>query len=357
MPAGSTPARPDISARDQRVPRVLFVNPNFEDYLADGVFHGLRSLLGAGAVDFPKAEYLYETAGPEVLGRVRGGAFTLYGLLEDIPIDRDHLLARALDGEFDLVVFGDIWRTFGLWTEWAPQLRAAGIALLVLDGSDRVEPYPYAGLWWRVRGWWFLPRAHMRAPYYKREITPASRWFASYLALPPRFGRKLGLRPIGFSIPAAKIIGEPAEKDQEFARHVVDEELAARIGGQTGYAFAAESDYRADLARSRFGITTKRAGWDALRHYEIAASGTVPCFRGLDDKPETCAPHGLNAGNCIAYRDAEDLLGRIAELGDDDYSALQAGALEWARANTTAARARELLVACGISPPAEAADA
>lgn len=339
------------------MPRVLFINPNFEDYLADGVFHGLRTLLGADAVDFPKAEYLYESATPEVLSRVRGGAFTLYGLLPDIPVARDHLLARALDGEFDLVIFGDIWRTFGLWTEWGPQLSSAGVRLAVLDGADRVEPYPYAGVWWRVRGWWFLPRAHSRAPYFKREITPATRWFASYLMLPPPLGRTLGLRSLSFSIPACKIVAASSEKDQEFARHVVDEEVAPRVGGQTSYAFSSEAKYRADLARSRFGVTTKRAGWDALRHYEIAASATVPCFRGLDEKPPRCPPFGLQPGvNCLAYRNADDLLGQVERIEPERYVSLQSGALAWAHASTTAVRARELLDACGVPIPEVSGD-
>jgi len=329
------------------VPRVLFVNPNHEDYLADGVFHGLRSLLGADAVDYPKAEFLYDTAPPGVIARVRGGAFTLYGLLPDLPVERDHVLPRALDGEFDLVVFGDIWRTFGLWTEWAPQLRAAGVAMAVLDGADRVEPYPYAGVWWRVRGWWFLPRAHNRAPYFKRELVPLTRWFASYLLLPPLLGRRLGLQPISFSIPAEKIVTTAPVKDKDFPMHVVDEEVARSVGARTGHVFSEEAEYRDDLGRSRFGVTTKRAGWDALRHYEIAASGAVPCFRDLDRKPATCAPFGLDEGNCIAYRDADDLLAKVAALDDARYGALQAGALQWVRANTTTIRAGALLAACG----------
>ena len=32
-------------------PRVLFVTPGFEDYLSDGILHGLRELLGAYALD------------------------------------------------------------------------------------------------------------------------------------------------------------------------------------------------------------------------------------------------------------------------------------------------------------------
>jgi hypothetical protein len=330
------------------MPRVLIVNSNYEDYLADGLLHGSRALLGDDAVDFPKAEYMYDTIAPEVRSRVRGGAFTLYGLLEDVPIARDHILARALDGEFDLVVFGDIWRSFGLWTEWGPQLHRAGVPLAVIDGADRVEPYPYSGLWWRVPGWWFLPRAHNRAIYFKREITPWTSWFASYLALPPPLGRRLGLRPIALSIPAKKVLRAAPEKSKDFPRHIVDGDLAERVGGMSAYAFDDENGYYADLRASRFGITTKRAGWDALRHYEIAACGAVPCFRDLDRKPPRCAPFGLGPDNSISYRSADELLERIAQLDEAEYARLQAGALAWARRNTTVARARELLVACGV---------
>ena len=96
-------------------------------------------------------------------------------------------------------------------------------------------------------------------------------------------------------------------------------------------------------------MTVKRAGWDALRHYEIAANGAVPCFRELDRKPATCAPHGVDRTNCVVYRDAGDLLRQVAAMGDDRYAELQAGALAWARANTTVRRAQEILDAVGVS--------
>lgn len=329
--------------------RILFVNPNFEDYLADGVFHGLRTLLGEDVIDFPKAEYLYSSASPATLRRVRGGGFTLYGLLPDVPIERDHVWTRALDGEFDLVVFGDLQSVFGLWATWGPQLKAAGVPMAVLDGGDPPGPYPFGGRWWRVPGWWFLPRAHNRAIYFKREITPATRWFASYLLLPPRLGRGLGLRPTSFCIPEDNIVETPPAKDREFAQHVVDPEVASRWGTDTKYAFTEESAYYDDLRRSRFGITTKRAGWDALRHYEIAANGSVPCFRDLDRKPPLCAPHGLDQTNAVSYRDVDDLMRKVEAIDDSRYAELQAGALAWARASTTVVRARQILRGCGIA--------
>ena len=138
----------------------------------------------------------------------------------------------------------------------------------------------------------------------------------------------------------------PAEKRKEWPAHIVDPEVAERVGGQTAYAFDDAAAYHDDLRGSRFGVTVKRAGWDALRHYEIAANGAVPCFRDLDRKPAGCAPHGLVDGaNCISYRNADDLLARVARLDDSAYSALRDGALAWVRANTTVDRAREFLAA------------
>jgi hypothetical protein len=120
-----------------------------------------------------------------------------------------------------------------------------------------------------------------------------------------------------------------------------------------GYLFTRVEDYYADLRSSRFGITTKRAGWDCLRHYELAANGCVPCFRDLGAKPPRCAPHGLGAGNCITYGDAHDLVAQTRRIDDEAYQALAEGALAWARANTTRRRAVEFLRANGLEAPAD----
>jgi hypothetical protein len=341
--------RAQTSIGETAIPRVLFVNSNYEDYLADSVFHGLRTLIGENVIEFPKAEYMYTDASGGIWSRARAGGFTLYGLLPDLPLDRDRVFQRALDGEFDLVVFGAIWAQFGVWSQWGPLLHRRGIALAVLDGADAPKPYPYSWLWWRKPYWWTLPRAHKRTAYFKREITPKTRWFASYLLLPPALGRSLNVKPIAFSIPAEKILPDPPAKEKDFPLHIVDSEVATNVGAQVDLVFDQEQDYYEDLRTSRFGVTTKRAGWDALRHYEIAANGAVPCFRDLDRKPKTCAPFGLDRKNALIYRDADDLLDQISALDDNRYSELQAGAMTWARANTTLVRAEEFLTSCGLA--------
>lgn len=277
-------------------------------------------------------EYMYDTyARPaELYGR----GFTLYGLLPDIDVDRERALDRI--GEFDLVVFGAIWETPDLYAKLTPRLRRRRVA--VLDGHDRIEAYPFARPARGRPGFWRLAAAHLRHTYFKREIT----WPA----------RPVFPKPISFGIPEEKIAPAAPAKTKDFNAHIVDPEVAAAVGGRTSYAFGREEDYYADLQASRFGITAKRAGWDALRHYEIAANGSVPCFRDLDRKPGRCAPHGLDDSNCVVYSSWDDLRGKLDVIGDDRYAQLQAGALGWARANTTRRRAEQLLARMGLSATA-----
>jgi hypothetical protein len=133
---------------------------------------------------------------------------------------------------------------------------------------------------------------------------------------------------------------------------VVDEQVAERVGASTSYAFADEAAYYADLRASRFGVTTKRGGWDCMRHYELAASGCVLCFRQLHAKPPSCAPHGLGPANALDYEDTDDLMAKLDALSPAAERELQEAALTWARENTTRAVATRFLRALGYDRPA-----
>lgn len=81
-----------------------------------------------------------------------------------------------------------------------------------------------------------------------------------------------------------------------------------------------------------------------MRHYEIAANGAVICFKDLDKKPVTCAPHGLVAGlNCISYSNYENLINQISDISEDKYKAIQKASSDWIKNNTTIKRAKEIL--------------
>ena len=150
-----------------------------------------------------------------------------------------------------------------------------------------------------------LPKPNKNFIYFKREWTPDTKFYRYYKLIPKPFvkvfTRPKNLNKISFSIPEEKIIESLPVKTKLFPKHIVDEEVAAKVEGSfTKYAFENEKDYYADLQASKYGITTKRSGWDCMRHYEIAANGAVICFKDLDKKPETCAPHGLIPG-CKLY--------------------------------------------------------
>ena len=80
---------------------VLFLHSNAEDYLADSLLHGLRSVLGADVVDVPRRDSLYAV---EDQSRVYGRGFTLYGTLPEIDVWRGWAIDRALRGEFKEII-------------------------------------------------------------------------------------------------------------------------------------------------------------------------------------------------------------------------------------------------------------
>ena len=320
--------------------RILFLTNDREDYLADGLLHGLRQLPGLEVVDYPRKECMYEggrqcKVAPEF--GVRGGGFSLYGVLTEPQggIDRSFIWQRLAAGWFDAVLIGNVWRQWGFLLQWRELFAAQ--PLLLLDGDDDQRLYPRSGT--RLRQFGIgtgltnlleLPSTHM----FKRELTNRSM----------KWGLRLNVHPLAFSIPESLISLKLPNKSQLFPSHIVDRDLSNKLGASANYVFADEQSYRSDLASSRFGITTRRAGWDCLRHYEIAAAGAVICFRDLAQKPVGCAPHGLIDGlNCISYGSSDDLLKRINALSLQEEVELQSLALAWAQSSSTKNRSLQLL--------------
>lgn len=316
--------------------RVLFLTESREDYLADSLLHGLISL-GLEVVDYPRKQVLYAgyqgcPIAPEL--SLRGHGFTLYGLLADRVVDRSFVIQRLEAGWFDLVVVGQIWRQWGQLLDLAPLLQTVPVVLL--DGDDDTRLFHRSGTRLRRYGWQSFPIRSGRCFYFKRELQE-------------KFVRSRHVRvlPASFSIPEEKIRSfDIASKHQRFASHCVDQEVAQACGLNTFYAFASEDAYYEDLAASRFSVTMKRGGWDCLRHYEIAAAGALVCFRQIEAKPHSCAPHGLHAGfNCVSYRNWSDLKEQLDALDSDpiQYQCMLKASGDWVRQFTTTAAAQQLL--------------
>lgn len=301
-------------------PKVLFLTTPAEDYLQDQLLTGMRHLLGTGLVDWPRKGVLYRDC-PRPASELYGRGFTLWKQLEDIEVDRSRVGRRMRRGEFDLVVFGNIRGQKLPFLRFLASggLGRRGTRVCCLDGRDGTRAYRPALL---------------AGPYYKREQdgdSPAS------------------VRSIGFSIPEAKLRRERPEKTKRFARQVQCPEAyrldEVRRECTMDHVFDQERDYYDDLARSRYGVTMRKGGWDCMRHYEIAANHAVPLFYRLADKPGPSAPHGLtDMVNVVAFDTAAELVAKLERIERESlYEGLCEAAADWAADNTCQKVAARLL--------------
>ena len=87
--------------------RVLFLTPvRKPNYSCDLLFHGLRSLLGAGCVDVNKRWWMYQSLPAERYRELYGNGFTYAGHLPDLDIDRTNMRDAIRQQRYDLIVYG-----------------------------------------------------------------------------------------------------------------------------------------------------------------------------------------------------------------------------------------------------------
>jgi len=87
---------------------------------------------------------------------------------------------------------------------------------------------------------------------------------------------------IQFSIPGSKVIRDIPQKTRDFA--------IAIPGDSKTYIYDNERDYYKGYQCSYYAVTSKKAGWDCMRHYEILANGCIPYFVDLDKCDEHTMP-------------------------------------------------------------------
>jgi hypothetical protein len=335
--------------------KVLFLHSGSWEYLSASIFHGLRSLHGVEVVDSTRYEAAYLDMEPAVRGGIRGKAFTLYGLLPDSLVIREKRMRWEEDlPEYDVVIFAspDVNSRF-----MKKVMRLACKASFgMLDGMDSIAGYPWSSIGNNLRNDPFVIfRQNRKVKYFKRELHSDGSYYGLRTRMPSGLltciKPPVNVLPISFSIPAEKITRvQLKDKVKQFCRQVVDSELANLLPGSnlqamntTNYYFDTEEAYYRDLQQSKFGITTKRGGWDCLRHYEMAANGAVLCFKDLDTKYQSCAPHGLHKANCIIYHSPPDLLKVLSNISESHYEALLKQNYDWINEQTTEKRAGYLL--------------
>lgn len=235
--------------------KVLFISSNeLPDFQNDMVFHGLRSLLGADCVDANHMWYMYSDTMKKYWnsrvpnnGKSYGNGFTLYGLLDNIDIDRSNISEKIKNKYYDKIVYGSINRCQDYFNEVLDSYDRDNI--IIIDGEDNTNiNLNYFG----------------KGIYFKRELI--------YDCIPGK------LQPINFCIPAELILNTVPSKIKDYASIIP--------GDLSTYIYDNQIDYYTDYQNSYYGVTIKKGGWDCLRHYEILMNGCIPYFPELENCPK-----------------------------------------------------------------------
>lgn len=233
--------------------KVLFIsNAELPDFQCDMVFHGLRSVLGADCVDAKPMWYMYSDTMKEHWnsrvpnnGKSYGNGFTLYGLLDNIEVDRTDIQNKIKNKFYDKIVYGSVTRCQDYINEVLTTYDSKDIVFI--DGEDNTD---------------IVISLLKKGIYYKRELTrPITD----------------DLKPINFCIPKELIVNEIPNKEKDYA-DIIPGELST-------YIYDNQTDYYNDYQRSYYGVTFKKGGWDCLRHYEILMNGCIPYFPELETCP------------------------------------------------------------------------
>lgn len=213
------------------------------DYLNDLLYHGFTELNTVNIVETIPIICLYKQYKNLIEpSHLWGKGFTSCFLLENDTKERDSIKEKIQQKYYDLIIYGSCKRCLDAYKIISQIYKQSKIVLI--DGSDDTSLHP-------------LYEKHL---LFKRELT---------------FNKK-NVLPIHFAIPSSKITKEAVNKTRM---------LSSIIPGEK-YTFDAEQDYYKEYQSSNFAITTKKAGWDCMRHYEILANKCIPIFKNLENCPQ-----------------------------------------------------------------------
>ena len=310
--------------------KILFIttkNKNLQgDYLELTILNGLRKILGQDFIDYPKKDIAYHDFSKVKKENLHGRGFTLL----NAPID--DIKKRKIDfkeQEFDFVIYG-CGHAYGeeVFDENIDNLAKFGS--WVLDGHDL---YGEAKIKQNYKGEKII--ANQFKYSFKRELI-----FEEEHVYPTGFGVPEDvIKPLNFDKKNKMI-------QNSYPKYAYFENPSDLGGTKDHYLFHNEEDYYKDLAESWFGITCKKGGWDALRHYEIIAAGTLLLFRDYNLKPRSCSPQNLP---CISYSSKKELKDIFKKLvtgnkPTDEYIRILHAQREWLyRFVTTSARGADIL--------------
>lgn len=244
--------------------KILYIGTNVAtpqyplvDYQNDCLLIGLKELFGDDVVDVQRRDHLYADFSPELAAQQYGRGFTVTRVIDQDNADRTDIEEKIKNKYFDLVVYGSIWRNhdyMDLVTKYYPKNKIA-----LVDGDDHTK------LNYNVK------RGTL---YFKRELQ-----YEANMEHEQYFDHVF---PIGFAFPTKKLSFD--NKKSSFMSH-------SNPKDRRTYIFNDEESYYGDYKKAQFAITMKKAGWDALRHYEIMGNGCMPLFENIHERPRHTLMH------------------------------------------------------------------
>jgi hypothetical protein len=116
--------------------KILFIGPNFPDYLNSLTLHGFKTLFGRNCHDFPKVNHLYKGCDRTVL---YGKGITYSGLLDhdlhDDSLDNYFELdSKIINHYFDIVIYGGFTRNLMFYNSVLSNYDPSEI--IYLNGED-----------------------------------------------------------------------------------------------------------------------------------------------------------------------------------------------------------------------------
>lgn len=224
--------------------RILYITKgDHVDYQNDCALIGLRECLGVDLVDYPKQNHNYKSFKEEDALKMYGKGMSVTRILDECDVNREDIKDKIKNHYFDYVVYGSVWRCLSLVDEVAAHYKPEEVC--VIDGEDETNIHDIA-----KKG----------VVYFKRELIVNEKT----------------IHPISFAIPTDKLHFDNI-KTRLFS--ICDPR------DRSTYIYKTEADYYNGYRESLFGVTTKKAGWDCMRHYEILGNGCLPAFFDISQCP------------------------------------------------------------------------
>lgn len=216
------------------------------DFMADSLFHGLKSLFGDDVVDVYPQWYMYDNFDKSsLLTRFHGRGFTLCGSVRHSDgVDRTDIENKIKTNYFDLIVYGAVYRNLDFLELVISHYDKNKI--IFIDGHEIVNIHH---------------DLVDRGLYFKMTIENEYK----------------NIIPINLSIPKEKIYTGEIHKDKLLGTVIP--------GAVQTFIYNDENEYYKDYQASLFGYTWKKACWESMRHCEIMMNRCVPLFVDIKHCP------------------------------------------------------------------------